>query len=133
MRHILIVLCCAAFLLVLTPAPARAQEDAMPGQSFGFDYNQETLELFNVDRFQRNVDDTGWVDIGIPPIANDAQTLPGADTYATPIPALTAELHDVLFRACNGTVCGDSSVVLSFRLRAFEVPGNARIIETPAL
>lgn len=95
---------------------AAAQTPATPGQAFGFDYLTSDLATYAVIRFEQQIDGAAWVDVGIPTVANDAQTPAGATTYRVAIPALTPGAHTVTWRACNATACSAAATPLAFTL-----------------
>lgn len=115
----------AAFVFLAAQALA---QDAIPGQSFGFDYLTADFANFAVVRFEMNVDGAGWTDIAIPEVADDTNTQDGAHTYKVAIPALTVGSHDVAFRACNATGCGTATAPFAFNMVVFSAPSNVRII-----
>lgn len=100
----------------------------MPGQSFGFDYLTADFTNFSVTRFEMRVDGDVWVDVAIPSVADDPNTLTGAHTYVVPLPPLPTGGHSVAFRACNTGGCGAASPEFSFTLVAFTSPANVRIV-----
>jgi len=121
----------AAVALLLSAMPAAAQQ-AIPGQSFGFDYLTADFTQYSVTRFEMQVDGGAWTDIQVPEIADDANTLPAAHTYKVAIPPLATGAHTVSFRACNANPapnnCSAASAPLNFNMVVFTAPGNTRIL-----
>ena len=122
------VLCTHTAVAAQSPPPPVATAS----QSFAFDYKDADLTAGAVTRFEMAVDGGTWATIGVPPVGNDALTQPGSKTYVVPIPALTTGTHTVAFRACNASICGDSSLPLSFVLAVKPAtPTGLRIVGKP--
>lgn len=96
----------AIVMVVGLAASASAQTEAQPGQAFAFDYETAALTTYSVVRFEQQLDGGAWTDIGIPEVANDAQTPNAHTTYRVAIPALTPGAHTANWRACNAAACG---------------------------
>ncbi len=119
----------AVCLMCVWPASSRLYaQNAVPGQSFGFDYSIQAFTDAAVVRFEMQIDAGAWADIQVPPTADDANTATGAHTYKVSIPALTPGAHTVAFRACNASACSASSGAFNFTLIVFSPPSNVRIV-----
>lgn len=107
-------------LMLLIPATVQAQSPPPPvvtaNQFFGFDYKPTDMVGFAIVRFELQVDGQPRLDIGIPPKFTLPDTLPGFETYKTPIPALVPADHDAVVFACNAQMCGDPSPTFRFTL-----------------
>ena len=113
-------------LALLLGVPSLASAQALPGDSYGFDYPTASIGL--VERFEMQIDAAAWVDVEIPPVQNDAQTTAGHDTYVTPIPALAPGDYVVMARACNAGGCSAPGAQLAFTMQVFESPINGRVV-----
>ena len=123
-----ITLLFAALLAVAAPVLGQPPPTAREGQAFQWDYPDAFVVAGDVSRFEQQLDAGVWTDVFM--MVGDA-----AETFSTPIPALTPGLHTQLVRACNTALCGGASSPLDFEFVADPipdpVPGSSRIVDTP--
>ena len=94
-----------AAVLLLAAAPAFAQPPIVNAtQSFAWNYPDTSVASGSVVRFELQIDGSGWADVEMVLDPNRAES------YMTPIPALTSGPHTYEIRACNTVLCGGPSV-----------------------
>lgn len=126
MRYLALVALLAGFM----PAGAAAQPPvAVAGQSFAWDYLDADVASGAVVRFEIRIDqdDATLTDAGMSRIGT-------AESYSTPIPALTSGDHTWDVRACSAVLCSDPTPPFAFAFAAVVAAVDAssmRIIATP--
>lgn len=111
--------------LLLSVLPADAQQARL----LAWDHPTSEIQAQIVTRFEVRYDGGAWVDVGMTPHPRGAQTPPEKESFAAPVPALVPGTHTADVRACNSTMCGDASSVLSF---VFDVkPGTPSGVRFP--
>jgi hypothetical protein len=119
-----------ALLLLFASSAASGQTVVLKnsGRSFGWDYIAADIKTYAIVRFELRLDAQPYSSVGIPAIQNDAQTLPGNDTYVTPIPnTIALGNHTAVVRACTATFCTSDSLPLAFVFAEVPVPANSRV------
>lgn len=114
-----------AWLLLTGVAVA---QPALPTQSLAWDYPDDDVVAFAVDRFEAAYDGGAYVDAGLASL--------GPDSWSVPLPPLITGPHTVTVRACNAIGCSaDSTPPFAFDMVADVPPvvdgGTVRIVGTP--
>jgi hypothetical protein len=90
--------------LALLPAPSKV---------FLWTYATADIEAGEVNRFELQIDDGAWTDVGRMASADQSGGSEGLTVYETPVPALKLGAHTASVRACNPVECSDA-VTLPF-------------------
>ena len=94
-------------MLVGSAAQAQFYEPTL-GHAFAWNYPDQSVEEFNVVRFELRIDEG-------PPSSVGMSVLPGElQTYITPLPVMPIGQHVLQVRACSSTTCGAWSEPLTF-------------------
>lgn len=117
MKRMLLIGVALALLVGAGPAAAQTPPTAGPLDSVRFDYRDADLSTYQVIRFELCVDGQASGCVQSDPAAarftpsTDQGGAPaaGESAYKIQIPALTAGNHSLIIRACNASVCTDST------------------------
>ena len=114
MRKFTVYVAIAAVLLIAAASVRVMAQTQTPvatsTASIAWDYPDADLSAGGVTRFEVQYDGGTWADAGMAKLAG------ATATYSTPIGALTPGSHSVAVRACNASLCGDSTSPLAFVL-----------------
>lgn len=128
MKRLLLTIITSFIWIIFSSVNGWSQTPALQDQSLGFNYVIADITANSILRFEQKIDTGNYVSINIPPVANDASTPAGSNTYKTPLPALTVGIHSVTLRACASIGCSADSASFSFKLLVIATPTGIRII-----
>jgi hypothetical protein len=87
-------------LAIAQPAPA--------AKTFVWTYATADIDAGEVNRFELQIDDGAWTDVGRMASADQSGGSEGLTVYETPVPALKLGAHTASVRACNPVECSDA-------------------------